>query len=150
MDPAGHTEESERRGYLSRYLLTRSPRPHYAVVYPRGFRAFWSFVCAWCTYGRSCARPMPARQASLKSPYSVGTPSRENLWQVWPPPPAPQVVHIQTQSGGLDTWNWLGPATGCNVGWLQQFLWDTGGTIRLHTAPSTCLQPAPNLRYTEH
>jgi hypothetical protein len=44
--------------------------------------------CGQYTYGRSRARPMAARQIpqiSLKSPYSVGTLSREKFWQVWPP-----------------------------------------------------------------
>src|SRR4030095_8386508 len=57
------------------------------------------------SYGRSRARPMAARQTpqvSLKSPYSVGSPSRENRRQVWPPPPAPHVVQIKSQSGGLE------------------------------------------------
>ena len=48
---------------------------------------------------------MAARQApqvSLKSPYSVWTPSRENLWRVSTPFPALQVVQVKSQSGEPD------------------------------------------------
>ena len=41
----------------------------------------------------------PSRTKNLIIEYSVGTPSRENLRQVFPPYPAPQLVQIKSQSG---------------------------------------------------
>ena len=79
--------------------------------------------------------PMAARQApqvSLKSPYSVWTPSKENLRQVWPPPPAPHVVDTQSQSGEPDMATYRygqNPQHRVILGRLQHFLWDTGGTL---------------------
>src|SRR5436309_1563346 len=61
----------------------------------------------------SCARKAPAtvgtegtwqhvrRPGVLKPPYSVGTPSRENRWQVATPPYTPRGPHPESVRGSL-------------------------------------------------
>jgi hypothetical protein len=62
------------------------PWPQHHVTWPSGGQH---------SYGRTPARTIAARQTpqvTLKSPYSVWIPSRENLRQLSLPLPAPQVV----------------------------------------------------------
>jgi hypothetical protein len=98
-------------------------------------RRTWAFVPGASTADGSTS---DTQKFARKSPYSVGTPSRENRWQVFYPFLAPCVGQTQTQSRGLDKATHKAsqnPQDRVILGRFQRFLWDTGGTLPRKNCP---------------
>jgi hypothetical protein len=106
--------------YASHRVFVFTPPPVLAPANISPTVSCYRRSCGQYTNGRSRARPMAARQTPQtypKFPYSVGTPSRENLWQVFHHPLHPKWSRSRVSLGDSTkpAQVWPEPARWCNL-----------------------------------